>query len=138
MEEVAPRLGFRLVRIEVAAEALIDDPGDLWAAWASDDDDNDTVVLGYLRASSPSGFGQARGAAVIVGRSFASCEDAATFEEWIRENVLEHLYDTCRRAINAQAAAMDVTIEIPTKAPNVELQRISEPDPSTEGSVVVE
>jgi hypothetical protein len=124
MSQVFPLLGFRLVRLEVATQSAPEGPELQWIVWATDDDDPFTLVLGYLACRAPKGYGQARVAATIHDRTFANEERPGDLELWIREHVLETLYDTGRRAINAQAAAMDVTLEMPTKAPEVVIARI--------------
>ena len=121
---IEPRLGFRVVRLEVGSDPS-EDSELVWKAWVTADDDPDTVVMGYLRSVAGTGFGQARTAAILMGRSFKDEVESGEFEKWIRENVLEHLYDTARRALNSQAAAMDVSLDIPTKAPEIELARLS-------------
>lgn len=119
-ELVEPRLGFRVVRIEVSSEERTGTDL-LWSAWATDDDDP-TVVLGYLRSTSPSGYGQARVSAYVDEPRAELATRAGGAERWIRQFVLEHLYDTARRAILAQAAAMDISLDIPSKAPEIDIE----------------
>lgn len=102
----------------------MEDPDFIWSAWASEDPDPDTQVLGYLRVVSANGYGQARVFGVVRGISFHTEDNEGATERCIREFVLENMYDVARRAIAAQAAAMDFALEMPVKAPEIELSRI--------------
>jgi len=86
---------------------------------------NDNIILwGYLRQSGEDGFGQVQ----VLGfpRHFlwsevtASEKATAKFLKWCRKHATEVLYDTARRALQTQAAAMDFQFELDVTAPDVE------------------
>lgn len=84
-----------------------------------------TVAIGYVQRRGPEGFGQALAVGILLERPWE--EVTATehveqqFVEWVRLNVAEVLYDTARRALQAQAALMDFQFDLDLKAPPTEV-----------------
>lgn len=107
---VEPLLSFRLVRIEVGRKQG-EESDSSWTVWMADDEDPDAVIIGHVQQRTTKGFGQAQALAIITGRSLAN-QPREEFELWVREHVLEQLYDTARRAIAGQAATMDLHLDI--------------------------
>lgn len=123
---IRPRLDLRLIRLEVGHEPS-DDNESSWSLWVSDDGQEDTFVLGTLWFRGPLGFGQARAIGWVNGRSLANEPSRDDFLLWLREFVTEPLYDVARRAITAQASSMDITLDVPAKAPEVEFELVKPP-----------
>ncbi|PVZ94743.1 hypothetical protein DDQ50_13785 [Amnibacterium flavum] len=101
----------------------------VWTLTAFPSDELSTpVIWGYLRAESHDGFGQAQVLGVVSdpSRSWpaiaASNSGEADFAKWVAEHLAEVMYDTCRRALQAQAANMDFTFPLEKAAPSATLQ----------------
>lgn len=128
VSDIESKLGFRVSRIEVRA-APSEDTELSWSAWASDEDELDgAIVVGYLKVSAPRGFGQVSVASIVSGRGYGKEESPGDFETWVRQHVLEQLYDEGRRALNVSAGLMDLTLDIPLSAPQVDLERFDPPE----------
>lgn len=127
-------LGWKIVVGFVEGEMTPDQGGDL-------------PGLVILNASLEYGDdGQAVGSAGVVGTISHDSAKIDTMQalQLLADQLLgycgESLYDTARRALTAQAAAMDVSLDIPMNGPDPEVEIRWPPvglDPEDEGSTVM-
>lgn len=84
--------------------------------------DDTALFTGHLFRTSQNAFGQslAIGAVKLNGNHMAFDE----IVEWGKASgLVESLYDACRRSLDAQASLMDIAFDLPTKAPDVDIER---------------
>lgn len=117
-----------LHRIEVHAGGVTDAERDMvWSVTATRAVDASILLWGYLRIADGGGFGQAQVVASGPGNVTwsAAIKNKATRSEltaWVAEHAAEAMFDTARRALQAQAATMDFYFEVDNKAPEVDLE----------------
>ena len=120
---VEPEFSVTLHRIEVHAGPSARDGDELvWELTAGPGVEDGVVLWGYLRRSESDGpFAQTQ----VVGFTSpwkwsdisSGTENHGPFNEWVARYAAESMFDTARRAIQAQAALMDTRFEIDLKAP---------------------
>lgn len=120
-----PRSDLQLHRLEVHAgpHRLKDGEVLRWTIRVGRSD-NDLVFQAYLGRHEVEGRGQAQAYAFRIGGNDASVASWSRDQavEWGARYAFESLWDTCRRALQAQASLMDFQFELDTKAPVPELE----------------
>jgi hypothetical protein len=112
-----------LRRIEVHNAAVPEIAhGMTWTINAGGGDDQCTLLIGHLLASAEEIFGQAQVIAMVGARpwpkSVKTKAARADFEHHIEVACAEAMYDTARRALQANAALMDFQFELDVNAPS--------------------
>lgn len=81
------------------------------------------MLVGHLFRANAQGHGQVRANALI--RAF-DLDGNPMAPEFVRDQIaygyVEATYDTCRRSLQAQAAVMDVDLELPKLSPSTKIQ----------------
>jgi len=90
-----------------------------------------TIVTGLFRTANKDGIGRILAHGVIVsredGNDMPSVEDLK--ESVIFRNCVEAIYDTARRSLNAQAATMDFSFDLPIRSPKAEIRMKNRTEP---------
>jgi hypothetical protein len=130
MVAVEPKLSGQLSRLEVHATPLDEEAREPDVTWIVNVHPmrEGLLVTGYVRRAGAEGFGQAQSIAWLHGDAPAFSLPKKKLELWLREYVTENLYDTCRYALQGQAAQMDFKFDLPMSPP--ESFRITFNDPS--------
>ncbi|UKA57509.1 hypothetical protein [Arthrobacter sp. FW306-2-2C-D06B] len=86
------------------------------------------LLVGHLFRANESGHGQVRANALV--RAF-ELDGMPMNPEFVRDRLaygfVEATYDTCRRALQAQSAVMDVDLDLPKVSPPTKVQLDDEP-----------
>ncbi|MGL3805829.1 hypothetical protein ACSYDW_06990 [Paeniglutamicibacter sp. R2-26] len=124
MKSKLPNFEAFLTRIEVAREPTENHADELkWEVGGHLHDDGFFVVSGHLYCQNEHGYAQtmAIGLVRIKDTDFENLLDKELLREIAREiGCIEALYDSSRRAINAQSALMDFRLDMPMSAPVAE------------------
>lgn len=89
--------------------------------------DEEIALWAYLRRRETEGLGQAQAVGLLGEHVRATVEsssgdDHAEFLKWVEDYAAEVLWDTLRRAMQAQAALMDFQFDLDVKAPEASLK----------------
>lgn len=125
-----PAFSALLHRLEVHAGPHDgDEPETVWSITARGID-GDATLWAYLRRSEVGGFGQAQAIGIVHHEVWRTVvEDQASrdrFLAWVLDYAAEVLWDTIRRALQAQAALMDFRFDLDAKAPEPEFRFASD------------
>ncbi|ROR81146.1 hypothetical protein SAMN06295974_0371 [Plantibacter flavus] len=119
-----PSFFVRVSRIEVQTSSSIDESEKIfvWSVTARLGLNDSIFLMAYLRAAAEDGFGQVQVAGFTQDFSWSevtgSAESTASYLDWSASYASEIMYDTARRALQAQAAAMDFQFDIDVSAPD--------------------
>lgn len=111
-------------RIEVGASFFNDDDRVTtdWSIGGGQPDDENAVIIGYLSVANETGYGQLMLAAFVEWSDESDrLSDYPALEAWAAEGCADQMYAVARRQLSAQAALMDVNLDIPADMPEVKM-----------------
>lgn len=120
-----PAFYVRTTRIEVQTGAPPIEQGErdfVWSVTARQGFHDSIFLMAYLRSAASDGFGQVQ----VVGYAQAfswsqvvsSNENSEAFLDWSSAIATEVMYDTARRSLQVQAAAMDFQFDLEITSPD--------------------